>query len=1061
MLKMKIPIRTAEGDHTVEDEQENTDYSSHTIDSVPYCGVRFKHSTGESYRQWQIDKKAVFEWFGLHLSPAKRIEFMYGLLHMCQPLEIRFLGSCLEDLARKDVHVFRDFEITANCQTDLAFLKDVSDPVVRSKLLVYLSLLRSGNRECADTLYRALSHIDPALYLNTYHGVPLSPRGGNTQNVPDQHCPREGGMESGRSVHPSGTPLEAESGSLEHLALLFTMASLHPAFPFYQRDTVRHQLDNVELVLEERMDCHKRMSFQQKQHALRREDLSPRSTDMGQSACCIPNQLPNRTSSQREEVHIDKIVLKTISWNRVNSEYGIEVQWSDSTWTTVTKTHHELGDFLSKRSTEPFEKGLVRLLAQGYQYEPRDLERTLQEMLLSAPDAFRQRREVCRFLLPHCSHYNTVPPGKTCKAPEHFKEDCTEPSSQDHDIGGENLRHQAACSSKSLGQGTLMTKSSQSESQRPAVHAEHNGVMRRRKPGIMTCRPDPHQVSRTGLSFLSLAWPLETLNTDEKWAFTPEKKSRRRPGGRRSNGAKGYIPSSFIRPQSTHMTRQGAKPVQNRYRDMWSDSSSTPSSPQHEAHESLDNEDLEDERDTAESYSDHSVQEKRASDHSRGEVVATVHAIVPVPYREETSYTGSPLSVHTLSMTVQNGRTMPDRTVMVPPQPGDGSPADGALTGTTSMVPQVSIPSQASLGDPERQRHVSAPLSSPQLANAGSSIHLKPQCYMTPTNPESRSTNPHHQPPMSAISVIPLTFHVCPLRPAYTSTDPASTATLPLAASLPDPSTRTQALAAPTSLPTPTSVTPSSVATVTPAAIGQVQATLPPAVPTHTPGTVASPALTLIHSTAQGDGASCSSSWVAAGQAQAQQQALPPQQQQMSCNSCGCRGSCGNSHSTAPSPNFSFPPQLRRQVFSNAHLPLFHLPSMCSTGYPSHLCLVQHQSNATTQLPFYLPPPHTATPTSTPPPRHSHHMLATQAGYNLQQMAAAPFNSFYTPMFSSLGLGLSTGTMKSSANVSCYNCGLSGHYAQDCKQPSMDAGQQGDFRLKYMAPHFFEADQTD
>lgn len=73
MLKMKRPIRTAEGDHTVEDEQENTDCSSHTVDSVPYCGVRFKHSTWESNRQWQIDNKAVFEWFSLHLSPAKRI----------------------------------------------------------------------------------------------------------------------------------------------------------------------------------------------------------------------------------------------------------------------------------------------------------------------------------------------------------------------------------------------------------------------------------------------------------------------------------------------------------------------------------------------------------------------------------------------------------------------------------------------------------------------------------------------------------------------------------------------------------------------------------------------------------------------------------------------------------------------------------------------------------------------------------------------------------------------------------------------------------------------------
>lgn len=69
-------------------------------------------------------------------------------------------------------------------------------------------------------------------------------------------------MESGRLVHPSGTPLETESGSLEHLALLFTMASLHPAFSFHQRDTARHQLDNVERAIEERRYCHNRPSVQ-------------------------------------------------------------------------------------------------------------------------------------------------------------------------------------------------------------------------------------------------------------------------------------------------------------------------------------------------------------------------------------------------------------------------------------------------------------------------------------------------------------------------------------------------------------------------------------------------------------------------------------------------------------------------------------------------------------------------------------------------------------------------------------------------------------------------------
>lgn len=1061
MLKIKLPMRTAEEEyHTVEDEQENTDYNSLTIDSISYRGVshRFKDSTRESCRLSQIDKETVFEWFGLHLNPAKRIEFMYGILHMCQPLELRFFGSCLEDLARKDFHVFRDFEIRANSQTDLGLLMDVADPVVRSKLLVYLSLLRSENRECAGTLYRALNHMDPALYLNTYHGVPVSPRG-SAQNVPDQHSPRDGGMKSGRLEHPSGPPLEAESGSLEHLALLFTMASLHPAFSFHQRDTARHQLDNVERAIEERRYCHNRPSVQQKQHTLRKEDLSLRSTDMGQSACCIPNQLLNRTLSQREAVHIDKIELKKIFWNRGNREYSIEVQWSDSTWSTVTKTHHELYDFLSKlpceRSAEPFEKGLVRLLAQRDQYEPRDLERTLQDMLLSAPAAFRQRGEVCRFLVPCLSlqEDNTVTLGKTCKAAEHFKEDCTEPSSQDEDFESHHLGHQTECSS--LGQSILMTKSSRSESQRPAVHLEHNGVVEgRRKADVMSCWPDPHQ------------------KVDEKWAFTPELKSRRRPDEvRRNEGAKAYIPNGIIRPLSTNVTRQGVseKPVQDRYGDTWSESSSTPSSPQHEARESLESEDLEDleeERDTTESYSDHSVQQKRASGHSREKVVATVHPMVPVAHKEEPSYTDSTRSVHPIPLTVQNGPTMPDVMVFVTSQPGDVSPAEGALTGTTPMVPQESIPSQAPLGDPERQRHVSAPLNS-QPATPGSSSHPILQCYRTPTSPDSRSTNPQHQPPMGAISVTPPTSHMSPLQQTCITTDSASTATLPRAASLPVPNTRPQALAVPTSLPTPNYVTPSSGASVTPAAISQVQATLLPAVPTHTPGPVSSQALTLTRSTAQGDGtASCSSSGVAAGQAQQklqpQQQAQPLQQQQMSCNTCGCRGSCGSSHS--PNPNFYFPPQLGRQVFSAAHLPLFHLPSMCSAGYPSHRSQVQHQSNGTTQLPFYPPPPHTATPTQYVSGHllhtsHSDHMLATQAGYNLQQMAAASFNPFYTPMFSSVGLG--TGMKKSSANVSCYNCGLSGHYAQDCKQPSMDAGQQGGFRLKYAAPHSSEADKTD
>ncbi|XP_030282739.1 zinc finger CCHC domain-containing protein 14 isoform X1 [Sparus aurata] len=158
-----------------------------------------------------VQREGVYRWFS-SLTSAQRAEFLCGLLDLCVPIELRFLGSCLEDLARKDYHSLRDAEIKANNPTDLSGLTNITDEVVRSKLLVSLALLGSDNREAAGVLYRTLTHIDTV--INNY-GLALN---------------------DGRTE--------------EQFLLLFTMASHHPAFSFHQKQVLRQQLGQIQGILQ-------------------------------------------------------------------------------------------------------------------------------------------------------------------------------------------------------------------------------------------------------------------------------------------------------------------------------------------------------------------------------------------------------------------------------------------------------------------------------------------------------------------------------------------------------------------------------------------------------------------------------------------------------------------------------------------------------------------------------------------------------------------------------------------------------------------------------------------
>ncbi|XP_035858599.1 zinc finger CCHC domain-containing protein 14 isoform X4 [Sander lucioperca] len=158
-----------------------------------------------------VQREGVYRWFS-NLTSAQRAEFLCGLLDLCVPIELRFLGSCLEDLARKDYHSLRDAEIKANNPADLSGLTNITDEVVRSKLLVSLALLGSDNREAAVVLYRTLTHIDTV--INNY-GLALN---------------------DGRTE--------------EQFLLLFTMASHHPAFSFHQKQALRQQLSQIHDILQ-------------------------------------------------------------------------------------------------------------------------------------------------------------------------------------------------------------------------------------------------------------------------------------------------------------------------------------------------------------------------------------------------------------------------------------------------------------------------------------------------------------------------------------------------------------------------------------------------------------------------------------------------------------------------------------------------------------------------------------------------------------------------------------------------------------------------------------------
>ncbi|XP_060029958.1 zinc finger CCHC domain-containing protein 2 isoform X2 [Erinaceus europaeus] len=1008
------------------------------------------------------EQERVYEWFGLVLGSAQRLEFMCGLLDLCNPLELRFLGSCLEDLARKDYHCLRDSEAKANGLSDPGPLADFREPAVRSRLIVYLALLGSENREAAGRLHRLLPQVDSV--LKSLRAARA--RGPRPEDAEQDGSGPEGGGAEPRAAGGLG------SRAQEELLLLFTMASLHPAFSFHQRVTLREHLERLRAALRagaedpEGQPCDSAGPRAQNNSA--RGDYMQSSEAGLKEEALIPHDgltvAPHRT--QREAVHIEKIMLK-----------GVQRKRADKCWEYTFKLPKEL-------SSETFDKTILRALNQGpLKREERrhpDLEPVLRQLFSSSSQAFLQNRKVHSFFRsiaadPLHSLSNLQSSLKTSKILEHLKEDSSEASSQEEDALEHTTVHK-----KHTGKSPVMNTIGASCSPLDGLsmrYSEQNGLVDWRKPSTTAVQHlehcgtlvDQHSTEKRSLPLISKKKGKPHIEKEKIKKTDNRLNSRingiRLPTPHHAHG--GSVKDMSLDTGSGHDTCGETS----------SESYSSPSSPRHDGRESLESEEEKD-RDTDSNSEDsaHPSAPRVTSYASSGQTVpGKPPTHVTALGSDNRGFLEEPLPtpryphlpfMPTLHCVLNNGAQKSDG-VLPPPKPTiDGkalgmlvpSPvAISAIRESSAAAPGGLLGPAAAPGDSEKPLELLAaplPLHSSSLQHgSASALHLLQRLKLPPPAQGSSEGCAANLPPTGSLASPSTAFIPSPGfpgAPAPTTTDPLAKPTSQVVGlspmvppiegstgSVPPPSNVKVVLPAaglgaqpaPASYPLPASPLPAGVV--------PAPTSGPPAVPTHTPGPAPSPSPALTHSTAQSDSAAYIS---AAGNANAAGALLPPPPPNSGpCGSCGRRCGCGTNSSLQLS-SYYYPSPVPGPLYHRVQS-FFTVPPLCNGSYLSQA----HQSGGS-QLPFFLPQtPYTNGLVHEP-------VLGGQAAYSLQQVGGF---RFYPPVYPAPGSGAASATSsgpKKNGNVSCYNCGVSGHYAQECKQASMEATQPGTYRLRYAPP---------
>ncbi|XP_075682833.1 zinc finger CCHC domain-containing protein 2 isoform X2 [Rhinoderma darwinii] len=1013
MLKMKLP----QSKHRASDEDDEGERVG--MCSRP-CNVR--DCPAKNGVPGSLQREAVYEWFVRTLGPAQRLEFACGLLDLCNPLELRFLGSCLEDLARKDCHYLRDYESRANSLAG-ELLGDLGDPITRSRLIVYLALLGSENRDVAGRLYRLL--------------------------LPSMETERllEGWEQDAEDQDPG-----------EELLLLFTMGSLHPSFSFHQRVTMRERLEQLREAL-----CRKSHTEDSFHEYLPNSDSRVLDGSIG-----TLNGVGATTHNlQQEAVYIESIYIKHVQRRRSekNADYTFEVKWSDNSRTSVTKSYGDLLEFLlmlpKELSNENLDRTILDAMKQGKnraEHHCCDLEPIVKRIFSSPSQALLRNQKVYNFF-------------------QNIQAEPTHPS---------NVTHHMTVHKKSAGKCPVTnfvgTKSSLSDGTR-VPHGEQNGK-------------DWSKKNCTSEHYLSIGHQQRPL---DKRSLHPVGWETSEGTTQKQNGRSVYK-ANWVKPSPNLRTSTGKDPTlevgsgHETCGETSSESYSSPPSPRHNGGESFESEEEKD-RDT-DSNSEDSIKhvpgfttfgavnastaklsenlnnEESTTETMNNSKFSHFHLLPPLhcvmPSGADKLEHGLPPSIpsdgKTLGMLLSPVSMSPVREVFYQKSPGIVAPPASSvgesgkctdLLASPLPVPSTFLPRNCQPSSPTL--HVPAhrmKLPTQGLTENGT-VNGSTQTKLGLGTANAGFLSIHRPNGFTASPVTasdpskPISQVAClnPVVPQLDGSAGARTATTNLKLVLPatnlpsTPSTIPFPLCGPAFasgvLPLPNANVLNAAATVSatsPAScIGQLQSAIPPTVPTHSPGPAPSSSPALTHSTAQSDSTSFISA--AIGNTSTNGTLQPPQQiGQGSCGSCGRRCGCGNSGGV-PFGSFYYPNPITGQMYTRVP-PLF-IPSLCNNTYLSQA----HQSNGT-QFPVFLhQAPYTNGLIHDP-------VLGGQANYGMQQMAS--FARLY-PMYPTTNVVSNTNgsVTKKNGNMSCYNCGVNGHYAQDCKQPPMEASQQGTFRLRY------------